>query len=118
MKSQTLCLPVTLYIIWTIVGVCYILYNAVVVEMSDNFTNQVVYLGTIIAILAKLILAVLLCAVMDYLCSSGREEWAWFIVIALAVIYLAVAVGLANKRNLSSVVQDLALDSRHRAHNE
>ena len=42
-----------------------------------------VYLGTVVAILAKLILAVLLCAALDYLCSSGREEWAWFVVISL-----------------------------------
>ena len=114
MKSQPMCLPVTLYMIWTLISVCYILYNAVVVEMSDGFSNMVVYYGTIIAILSKLILAVILCAVMDYLCSTGREEWSWFIVISLVVIYLIGALCLSNKKNLSNLVQDMGYGDKNR----
>ena len=106
MKNQPLCTPCLFYIIWTIISICFILYNSMVIESRDHFGNLMVYLGTTVIVLSKLILAVLLCSAMSYLCDSGRQQWSWFIIVSLVIIYLIMAYSINNKVELMKQISN------------
>ena len=87
-KKTGLCVPVILYIVWTIICVCLILAFMFKAnkKLGSKKHEHLLFVLVVNIVLMKIIVAILLCSAMDYLCCSGHSGWAWFIIVSIVVI--------------------------------